>query len=860
MPGFGLGTFGLGTFGIGAGGEDPPLEHDPALIGTPSSGTPVDLLCFIAFDRDLPSIPIMNGNDATFEGANSWSAGTDTQLDILSSTQAYAGTQVAVIQRNIAGAGNPSMFWWSAPGSVSAGRWWMALIYTRPGWLGAQARTVQGTVSWMTSGGTLIGGVTSTVTQQVGRYMPLCVVGLAPAGVDRLVFRATVLNAPFAEQHRFDVASVDYLGTNISARVKGSPSWRRGRSDELGPVEASTLTATLRNADGYLTPDSTTAPAPYAGNVDSGQRFVLLRRVNEVTYPEWAGQTESWEQTVWGGGWSEVDVRCTDGSKNLGRRILPPLPAEIMKDAPDAYFRLDEEKGATSAGSIAGDGGVARLVTSKYGTGASEFGAESGLPQLPTGKTADDGQRWLALNTALPTPSAGQVLDLSSVPAAIAQDASTGFVKSGWTAEIWAVMPAVTPTGPLVIYGGAYLLQGSEGIEGFRVSLGTDGKIRVSVPFVDGIIVTSRTYVNGRPVQIVLSYAPNSGGSTQNLRLRVGSENFSESLSYTGSMSTYASNVKRTVSIGGYYRQYIRDVQYAWRTPVAHVAFWDRVLSDDRVAAHRSIGMAGGGTETEAARTTALADLAQWPACWTRIDRGLSSLLPRSWSESSTLDLAKTAAGSATALVYFDAAGKLSQRNRHRRVNALPVATLSAADETPVAAKDFRPRKDDQFVENLVRVKRAGGATSILRDDTSIARYGVRAADDIELAVTSEEEPIAAGRWRLEARATNRARVATLVLQPGARPALWPLALTVEVGDRIRVQGLPNLAPATTLDCIVESVSSSSQGSPRNVEIELGLSPWTEGLYQMAELYEANEPFDVDLSTLGNAKCKLGWY
>ncbi|ONH59670.1 hypothetical protein CcI49_17160 [Frankia sp. CcI49] len=855
MPGFGLGTFGLGPFGIGAGvgePEEPPLVHDPALIGTPSSGTPVDLLAFVAFDRPRLSIPIMTGADSTFEADNSWEAGTDTSYEVAASAQAYAGEKVGVVQRNAAGSGNPSIYWWSPPGSVVANRWWMALIHTRPGWQGAQARTVQGTVTFMTAGGSSLGAVTGTVTQQLGRYMPLCLVGLAPAGVSRLVFRATVLGAPQGEQHRFDTATVDYLGTNISSRVKGSPSWRRGRSDELGPIQASTLTATLRNADGALTPDSLTAPAPYLGNIDSNRRFVLLRRVDGVLLPEWAGVTESWEQEVWAAGWSEVELQCVDDSKYFGGEVLPPLPAEIMLDKPGAYFRLNEPKDSKSVGSLAGDGSFAVVLTSKYGSGASELGADNALPVLDSGKTADDGQTWLSLNPSEARQFAGNVLDLSGVPAALPSNAS------GWTAEIWAQMPTGAISETRILFRTARFTGGQDLLSGFQLEMYTDGVIRLVMPNNPPVAAVG-SYAFGRTFPIFIAYDP-TVGTWGRVTLRIAESWQAVSTTLTG--NPFSPGTPDRAYLGGYYETYKRQMKYAWRTPVAHAAFWPRVLTSSRTDAHAVVGQYGNFTgESEGNRIGGIASLVEWPSCWTRVDRGLSAMMSRSWAEGSALSLVQGIAAQTGAIVYFDAAGKLVMRNRHHRVNRDPAATFRAADGTPVAAKQFRPRKDDQYVENMITVKRPQSATVTLRDEPSIALHGKRAAGDLELAVSSEQEPVAHGQWRLATRATNRARVATLVLQPGARPALWPLLLTLEIGDRISVEGLPDLAPSTTMDCLVESISSSSAGSPRNVEVELGLSPWRADLHQMAELHEANEPFsDASLSMLGDPNCRLGLY
>ncbi len=838
MPAFGTGPFGVGPFGVGDGAVD------PALIGTPSTGTAVETLAFISLDADPLDCPLASGNDATFEGTSSWQTG-NAQTVLGFPAPPHAGTTSRRLTRTTS-TGTAQGWWQSAVGSVTADRWHMTLIYISPE---QTARTGQITITWQTAASATLSTVTSTAPQILGQWRPLLVVGLAPAGVSRMRVDVAINGCAVGETHLMDTFAADRLGTLLGPGRLRDVSWRRGRNDELGQVQASTATLKLVNADGYLTPDSTTAPVPYLGNIDSGRRVVVIRRVAGVYYPEWTGTTETWDQSIHSNGrWSEVQLQCTDASAWFGRPVLPPLPAEIMLDDPDSYFRLNEQKGALAAGSIAGDSSIATLATSKYGASGTTFGGDNAAPVVDTGRTADDGQGWLTLNpeTVSSTQEPGSVLDFSNVPAA-----NPGASPTGWTMEMWVRIPTTNPTETVVLFRSARYIGGSEEHSGFQVQMLNNGVIVVNSP-TELLLSSGIPIVSSKPttIPITLTWQP-GGGTYGTLRFRWGYQETSTALPN----NPYVFGVPDRVWIGGAFQSYVRSLQYAWRTPIAHVAFWRRAVPSYRLAAHASVGMDGGSFESEGNRIGGVANLVGWPEAWTRVDIGLSSLMGRSWQGTTALALIQDIAKQASALVIVDAAGKLVMRNRHARVNTPAVATFRAADGTAITARDFAPKKDDQFVENSIKVTRTTGATTVASDATSIRRYGEKPADDIEVAIDSDEEAAALGKFRVATRKDNKARVASLTLQPGARPALWPILLGLEDGDRVSVQGLPDLAPWQTLDALVESIESRQDGSPRNTVYTLGLSPWRADLHQMAQLDTGG-----NLSLLGAAECQAGWY
>lgn len=135
--------------------------------------------------------------------------------------------------------------------------------------------------------------------------------------------------------------------TDVSAFVK-SIGTKRGRSSEVGEIEAGTATLVLDNADGRFTPYREASPSPYVGNI-LPRRQVRVRALVSGAYKSlWTGFTERWSFTHPGGtDYAEVSLECVDGLKILGdHKMLDHYGEYIKTTHPTSYYPLFEPTGS----------------------------------------------------------------------------------------------------------------------------------------------------------------------------------------------------------------------------------------------------------------------------------------------------------------------------------------------------------------------------------------------------------------------------------------------------------------------------------------------------------------------------------
>jgi hypothetical protein len=175
---------------------------------------------------------------------------------------------------------------------------------------------------------------------------------------------------------------------------------------------------------------------------------------------------------------------------------------------------------------------------------------------------------------------------------------------------------------------------------------------------------------------------------------------------------------------------------------------------------------------------------------------------------------------------FVDAAGVVTFYARTRRfLSNAPAAVFgenNAAGELPY--DDLQLDFDPTHLGNLVQVTQAStNQVTTAQDFASQAQYGIRT-----LARTSQSaaqsEIFDAANYLLSRYRQPRQRIATLVLNPGAVPALWIKALSMELGVRVRVMRRPPGAPAIQFDGFVESLAWSMDDQ-NNATLTIEASP-----------------------------------
>lgn len=148
--------------------------------------------------------------------------------------------------------------------------------------------------------------------------------------------------------------------TNITSQVLGEVKVTRGRQDEFGEVQPSTLEFTLDISDSTPT-------------LSIGLPIRVAATANAVTTNRFTG-TITAMRTGWGRGstaMSTMTVTAVDSLAALSRRRLSGVLTQAVTTlAPDIYYPLDEPEGATSCGDRTGHGWPT-LALAQRGTGGT---------------------------------------------------------------------------------------------------------------------------------------------------------------------------------------------------------------------------------------------------------------------------------------------------------------------------------------------------------------------------------------------------------------------------------------------------------------------------------------------------------
>jgi hypothetical protein len=770
---------------------------------------------WIAWDAPPLGLGIIGGSDSTMETGNSWADGANTSSLLVGSLTAFGGGEVTESTRT-GSTGAITQTWASAAGKITAGRTYLLWVPVRPAVFGTPNRAFTATITWKNVSGTTLSTSAVTQTEETGcvfnnGWTLVGLVAVAPATATQCGLTLSWAACLAGEAHQYDAVTMDYLGTNESGRLlAASPNPARGRNDELDTVTASGYTLLLGNQDGKLTPGAAAPGAPYTGNVIPRRKVVLLATVSGALYPVWAGYIQGVPQAI-AGRWSEVSMACTDGFRWLsGYPLGAPYRSEVLSfDDPDLYLPCDEAAGSSSAGNLAGSGGSAPLVNSKAG-GHYAFGEASVLQVNNSGATSDNGSTSLGLNFAL-TNGQGSCLDLTGLPSAAPSPGSP------WTFEAWYAIPAAPGAEAMIWRASVGTLPDPYIIQ---LAMAADGGLVVSTG-PEGAVITTFFGWQGTSRQVNLKWDPATGAHGT---LTLVADN-AETISYACTADPWAGHTIGLVQVGGILRPANPLMQSGFPGDVGHIATYSYLLSAQRINAHNIIGKFGGSVENEGNRAGGILNMTGWPQADTRVDLGLTTLLERAWAPSNALALIQSAAAQGGAVIIIDAAGKLCMQNRQSRVDVPSRFTFKASTQTDAETSDFAPTLDDTNIFNVIEIDRQSGGTTVLTDATSIAQYGQKKGNTITLSIASEAEATSAGQYHLLLYKDPHARVATVTFRPDASTTstLFQQILSLEFGDRITLDELPSLAPATTADYFVERIAHTMAGTTWITQ--LGLSP-----------------------------------
>lgn len=272
-----------------------------------------------------------------------------------------------------------------------------------------------------------------------------------------------------------------------------------------------------------------------------------------------------------------------------------------------------------------------------------------------------------------------------------------------------------------------------------------------------------------------------------------------------------------------------------------YCAVWDTALTDARVAEHYTAG--SGGTvfygDDEVTRLRRIYDLAGVPASAQRFDDPVTTLQGLEVAGQNALEKAKATVADAGGLVFADGQSTMVYHNRRHRYNRPVTMVLSESrGSAPDVGMAFST--DDTKVINDVRANRSFGGSARIRNRASEAEYG-RRVYEVTWHITDDDEMRNGATWLAERYGEDRVRIEGVTLSAESSDDIQYLVETVSIGDKVAFDDLPDNAPSTYLEYIIEGMSVNASFKDQTWELGLELSP--------AELWNV---LQVGVSTLGD--------
>lgn len=300
--------------------------------------------------------------------------------------------------------------------------------------------------------------------------------------------------------------------------------------------------------------------------------------------------------------------------------------------------------------------------------------------------------------------------------------------------------------------------------------------------------------------------------------------------------------VPGVISVGGTYAPHLGNFgTYLYNGGLAFVSAWDTALTDKQILAHHTAGIGGAVYygDDEVTRLNRLFDYCGVPKNARRLDPATTNLQGLQIAGENGLGKIRDTAKDASGIVFADGQSVMVYQNRRHRYNR-PIRMTLTEDDTAAPDIGMEFSTDDTKVFNDVRASRPDGGSARLRNRASEDEYGPKLYE-LKLGITSDVEMRNAGTWIVERYGEDRVRVSGVSLSAESSDLIQLLAETVNIGDRIAFDDLPNNVPETYCEFIVEGVSVDANFKDQTWWVGLELSP--------ADLWNV---FQVGVSTLGD--------
>lgn len=544
--------------------------------------------------------------------------------------------------------------------------------------------------------------------------------------------------------------------TDVSAYVEGGRAITitRGRQNEVSEVQPSTLALTLNNKDGRFTPEKTSGA--YYPNVKKGRPIRVTVTYNAVSYTRFMGYINEWPVTWPDSSDGDSLVTITASSRmarlGLGDEIGRPLDADVLADQPFAYYPMDESADLFST------------------TRACED------------RSGNDRE---SLTIALPTRAGGPILGADPLALngstsaswtdavnARVLDAAFGSANTFNAAECMVLVAPGAIIDPLIIFSFS-----DYGSDTHPVYMNTSGQIAA------GGKTSTNSYNDGEPHHVAIRH---SGGT---LTLYVDGVSVASGAATPGSDTT---GVRVGEGMVG---------------RISNLALYTTAPSEARLQAHAAAALTGFADDTPKARLERYALYAGVPTAEQSFDTGSAVIAPIDSTGLTPLALMQKVASTDNGTLYDAKDGTLTFKGRSARYAAASSATLSAATQELLG--DLGAAYDDQFLVNYVTATGVNIPDARDTDSTSTGDYGFYRRT-LELATESSDDILSAAHWHVAIGKEPRVRYSPVAVDlTNLSTSQTAATLTLDLGSRFDLAGLPSQAPASTADLFVEGYSEA---------------------------------------------------
>lgn len=562
--------------------------------------------------------------------------------------------------------------------------------------------------------------------------------------------------------------------TDVSAYVDLSQgiSLNRGRGRTATQAEPGRCSLTLNNDDGRFTWGDP-AGAYGLGMGDQPQ----LRQPLRVSADFGGGYAAIWTGYVdeWVGGWDGgvrpvVRVTASDRVSRLQLVNLndPAIMAEVKYDQPVLYVPFDEAAGATSFGDQSGNVGQD--------------------PLLPNGTKGTPGIATIDAGASVGPDGAGTAVALTPVDVSngryITRVQPTGVSSGDWTVGLWFRTTVAT--------GGLLYIRSNVGASlNWYINSSTDITANdgpITVPPVD----------DGAWHYLAVAY----DSATMTIFVY-----FDGVLEYTKSVIVGIGGISGGAGLETIIVGFSPDTQLLFEGVVAHLAIFASELPAARILAHYEAGQASGSFygDTADERFTRLCRLAGLPSALYASDATATTVLGAQPLDGvGLMDAILQVTDSERGVAYVDGAGVLTYLSSASVSGLTSALTLGPSD----VDQDVTLTTNDQELVNDVTVTRPGGATQRRADQASIDSIG-QAATTVDTLLTTDAAAGALADLLLSQGLVVHPRTDDLTLDLRAKATTIDAdaAVALDTGSRVTVAGLPDGAPASTLELMVTGVA-----------------------------------------------------